>query len=214
MSELFANLDQHASTEAWLIGCRIQYVHDKHLRDIDWWFRKVWRRNGCTVTLSKIKQVAASEDWPSARADLWDKVFYVIEERFAEEQAEHALTVVKKLKAIQAVMLEKLAPRVVLVTGPDGVVREELELQIQPKSYEGMVRGLKDILEMQSLVTQTALELISGSRGTEDLAMDVGVSQQESEADSTALGRLRSLDVLRRVANTLAIQDGKPEATT
>ncbi len=211
MHELFEGLDRRSSVEAWLTGTRIQYVRDKHLRDVDWWFRKVWKPNGCHVSLTLIKKTSAQEEWPRQRADLWDRVFYVIEERFAEEEAEHALTLVKKLKGVQAVILDKLSPRVIRVTDADGTVREELELKVQPKSYEGLARALKDIIEMSALTQRTALELIAGSRGTEDLAVMDVLPEQNKANESTALGRLKTQGTLRQVANLLALQDGKRE---
>jgi hypothetical protein len=117
------------------------------------------------------------------------------------------LTLVKKLKGVQGVILDQLSPRVVTVQDEDGSTREELELKVKPKSFEGMARALKDIVELQGTVMSTGLELIAGSRGDFKGSSDTN-GQGKDDGDASALGRLKRLAKLREVANMLAVQDG------
>lgn len=214
LGEFFENLDRHSSPSAWAIGCRIQYVHDKNARDLDWWFRNVWRANGCCLRLSEIKQIAAEEKWSARRGELWDRVYFVVEERFAEEQAEQAISVIRQLRAVQALMFDQLTPDIVIEEQEDGRQVERLKPKVKPKSFEGMVRALKDVTELIDSQITSGLELITGERGSDAVLGAAGTpSDEEGGESNTALSRLRTLNRLRNVANRMALSDGKVDRT-
>lgn len=198
VEEIIENLDEHSAPTAWLEVCRIQYVQDQRARPLEWWHHRVWIPNGCPLTSGQLRYTANQEDWDGQRTRLWRRVADHVFDLQVDQKAEEALTAQKKYRAVEAVMLEKLTPKIVVTD--DG---EELELKIAPKSYEGMVRALVDLKKLQIDTTNHMMELLTGGRqpGESD--------DSDGDVHSDAKRRVFDFGRLREIADELALQEGK-----
>jgi len=197
LHEVFEHLDAHSTDDAWQTACRIQFVHDKEMRALDWWHKTIWRPGGCRLKLSALKRIAYEKGWQAKRDDLWDRVFNAIEENVAEAQSEYALTVYRKMQGIEAVVLDKLSPVVTRVTQPDGTVTQELELKVEARSYEGLVGALVKVQDLKRQHLNDMSQILGGDRPK--------LESKDSGKASTSIEKLKKQDKLRRMANLLAV---------
>lgn len=198
IEKVIENLDANSSPVAWLTVCRIQYIKDERARDLTWWHKRVWVPNGCPVPLGQIRHAAHVENWDDERLKLWDRVAEYVFDQHIDQQAEESLTAHRKYRAIEALMLEMLTPRIVQTD--DG---EELRPKYQPKSYEGLVRAMVDLKKIQRESSEHVMTLITGGRAQGD------VGEDEQDVHAASKRRMFDFGRLREIANELALQDGK-----
>lgn len=206
LEHLVDHLDEHATPRSWYLAMRLQYVHDKHLRSVEWWYRSVWSPNRCALPLEAVKAHAREARWDELRDDVWTKAYARVQDELTEEIAEQALSAHRTLKAVEALVLDQLTP--IVGTGPDGSVT--LTPKTRAKSLEGLVGALEKVINLRNAKTTHAFELVAAAQRETALARE-SRAQPGAEADApgspTAERSATDRAQLRRLANLYAIRD-------
>lgn len=198
LEEVIQNLDEHSSPKAWRTVMRIQWVRDRRGRGLDWWFRRFWNPNGCPLSLAEVQATARREHWEEQRFSMWERVASHILDQFVDLQAEEALTATRKWRAVEAIMLDQLTPKVVIdpETG-----QKRLELKHPVKSYEGLARSLVEVKKAMNEATDHAMQIMAGAANPK-----AGLPSDEADENEAAGSPRRMVtDTIRDVANELAL---------